>query len=173
MEYIYSPIYKYIAYAICFYMFLKLQFKTLSNDALIQILLGSVVLIISADYLFIENQPSLVPKFLKEQFFDDDEDEESIDVENFNLDSIIDESAKKHNDGHGHTHYYPEQIGSPVHNNISDLGGMTCDSMSCGSRGGPSVGPMDGMPMRFNEPPQHAMTNNLLMNPNSYMMPNY
>lgn len=142
-------------------MFLKLQFKTLSNDALIQILLGSVVLIISADYIFIEDQPSLIPQFLKEQFFDDGE-EESIDLENFDIDSIIDESVKKTNvREHKHTHYYPEQLGSPVH-------GMTCDSMSCGSYEDPNMGSIDGMSMRFNEPPQQAITNNLLMNQHPY-----
>lgn len=145
MEYVYPPLIKYVVYALCFYMFNKLQFKTLQDDMLIQIITGSVILVICVDYLFINKQPSLIPKFIKEQFIDNESED---DFEDFDVDSVIEESIKKQ-EKHNNNDFYPEQLGSPVDNNSC---ANTFDSVTS----------MTDMPMYLNEPPQHAINNTLL-----------
>jgi hypothetical protein len=104
--------------------------------------------------LFIENQPSLIPQFLKEQFYDN-EDEDTIDVENFDIESIFDDS-KKQNNTIEQQHYYPGQTGSVIQQPES-----LCGQSSCGSS---TYASGDGF-QRFSEPPQHSFDNNPLMNP--------
>jgi len=125
-------------------MFLKLQYGTLSNEIVVQIVLGSIILLISADLLFIEDQPSLIPQFLKDQF----DDENTIDIDNFDIDSIFVEPSEKQNNGE--QHYYPERLGIPVQHEPSRDTLRNNDYMQ-----------------RFNEPPQQSSMGNPLMN--SYM----
>jgi hypothetical protein len=129
-------------------MFLKLQYNMLSTETIVQIVLGSIILLISADLLFIEDQPSLIPQFLKDQF-NDEEDDNTIDMDNFDIDSIFDEPSKKQNND-GQQHYYPEQLGFPVQQEPSCDVSRNNDHMS-----------------RFSEPLQQSSAGNPLMN--SYM----
>jgi len=65
MEYLYPPLYKYIAIFIIIFLFLKF-YKQITPDKYLIISILITLLFVSLDYMMISNQPSLFSLSVKE-----------------------------------------------------------------------------------------------------------
>lgn len=59
MKYIYPPLYKYIAFILIFFMFLK-YYKVITQQNYLIIAIFATILIILLDYFLIEDYPNLI-----------------------------------------------------------------------------------------------------------------
>ncbi len=88
MEYIYPPLYKYLALILIYFLFIR-HYKCIDQDSYLLLCVVFVTIAMMMDYYLIDNHPGLFTNKYVETFDDDLEDFEEL--ESGNTDDILDD----------------------------------------------------------------------------------